>query len=791
MATYQAERSARIKTQLQAELRSFRLDADAAQQDARAAREDARAAREDARAALEDADAAQTRADAAREDADAAQTRADAAQKRADDANKRANTAADALDSFTEATSTLAAAPAWPVVGNVTKLAPALADKVLRDCAGNRDELPFYYVMNPPRHGKSLLLDRIATECNAHGAGVVGVTYNGAFPVAEWEHQSAKHAIDGLRVRIMFASAGVSRPCNWNQWDLLAPKLSGSRMLEKMLTTAPNTRLVVLVDEITNLTDKLSRDQRKALWEAMFNMMVSGFRFVMTGFNPSPAKSLQTSSFTWSTQSLEQCEPDVGKELGQILFHAHARLGAPFPHFAYEVCKSTPGLLGTLLWSMQTHGPIPCELSKIRSIPWVGVLHDNAEKYWQRVYDVFVSEKPQAAMAAAETDELTVRRGACPELSPFAVAVVVEAMSETAVPATCRAVFGVLKSCIAHCRRRTVRTSLQVTVPVVHEQSIAAICDRNAVAESTQPLTESEPSGSVFEMFTADAIALRMMSTVAEPDVAVEASKAVKVLPLTDELLFAHVYFLETRERIVNLIGALPYRLFPCGFELLCTTKPRDGKSPASSTSPCVEMKLSRHPLPSAYTTQAESDPFIRKGHLVEVFPGTFPTTNESKTDLNKALESKPDNGGSVSRDMVRCASSARALRQLILDRMGTRANFVLVPSQSNNPLCDVIAVSFEPEEASVHVSLVECRDRRHMSMEDWVAIPLALGSRLTAIPYLVRTLKENGIDTTVHLILAGRCESTATLDRIERALAAGGTVATGAASAAAPDDEE
>ena len=111
-----------------------------------------------------------------------------------------------------------------------------------------RDDLPFVYVVNPPRHGKSLLLDLLADGSRP----VAVISYNGVDPPRPWEVVSCDAAWLGFQTRLIWALVG-GNPCkrdaaSWRDvmpipWSSVACHLPEG--------------LIVLVDEFSNFTDAI------------------------------------------------------------------------------------------------------------------------------------------------------------------------------------------------------------------------------------------------------------------------------------------------------------------------------------------------------------------------------------------------------------------------------------------------------------------------------------------------------------------------------------------------------
>jgi hypothetical protein len=102
----------------------------------------------------------------------------------------------------------LANKPVWSFAGDLKKVAREIEKSVsttVPQGRGNKDDLPLVYVSNPPRHGKSLLLDQLFTDEAESGVAVLNVTYNAATQISELLDLSASalDAVRGLLLRIL------------------------------------------------------------------------------------------------------------------------------------------------------------------------------------------------------------------------------------------------------------------------------------------------------------------------------------------------------------------------------------------------------------------------------------------------------------------------------------------------------------------------------------------------------------------------------------------------------------
>ena len=115
----------------------------------------------------------------------------------------------------------------------------------------------------------------------------------------------------------------------------------------------------------------------------MFHLQceAGGGRVVMTGFHGNTSRSLVASNYAVVTRSLPQCEPFDARIAGLLL---HALYGTQFPHFLYEICKATPGLLGTLLMVATQTTVTGNDFDALaEAVPWVPWLRSRAVASWR------------------------------------------------------------------------------------------------------------------------------------------------------------------------------------------------------------------------------------------------------------------------------------------------------------------------------------------------------------------------------------------------------------------------
>lgn len=468
--------------------------------------------------------------------------------------------------------SSLAVCPKWSFAGNLVSTARTIERKVAQTVTAGRvtkDEMPLIYVSNPPRHGKSLLLDTLFKDGKVC---VLNATYNSGNHVYAEEKSSAQGALRCLCHRLMhdLVFAGLHEH-TWTH-SPFATAENPMQLFEEifgLLQDGAPAMLLICIDEISKLVDDAhcawARDparveEAKSFWRGLFSLtratQHSWVRVVMTGFTDSPEREISTSDVPCLPLGLSMITDPERELLASELVWAYAVENLePFPGLLWTLMKSTPGLLGLWAHCVQLHyhtkGSCACsqegesgvmanftsamranDLGSMVGIPWVCVLRANAAANWPRIYQFLIEEDALSdeTTRIARNAELATTLGKGVALSPFAVAVTVMALRGTQVSVG-QDVFkwldNALRACALHSAgcandmptswRSTAQTQLQNTTHLLQDSLILRQDPRLAKGARALP----EPSmnmpnvsvhnmGQPYEVFVLNALALRL-----------------------------------------------------------------------------------------------------------------------------------------------------------------------------------------------------------------------------------------------------------------------------------------
>lgn len=388
--------------------------------------------------------------------------------------------------------------PDWSFAGNLISMSNEIMNLVsytVETGLGTKDDLPLIYVSNPPRHGKSLLLDSLfqddPTVC------VLNATLNAATSYREEEWSSPEGAVCGLLVRLL-QDLAIGHPTSWtSSWDLcpiakLLPTAIAKRNpsylvrgFEEMLQLHDKRRLapaklLICIDEISVLTDhpkntwfsSADKELQKRFWRALYSLTRADrnwVRVVMTGFTDNPMMAVAASGLSCFPMSLSMITNAEQEVLVAELLWVHAFRNVRFPGLLWTLVKSTPGLLG--MWAQQINlNPLlsrvnprcAMELHEDRlydaasRVPWIGTLMEHCLDNWPLIRQFLVEDgavpaTTKRARSAGIATDLAGRTA----LSPFAVAVTVLAMRSSPSSVEADKVFSLLNEALKACENHS------------------------------------------------------------------------------------------------------------------------------------------------------------------------------------------------------------------------------------------------------------------------------------------------------------------------------------------------
>jgi hypothetical protein len=255
------------------------------------------------------------------------------------------------------------------IVGNLNQIVEKIEQHIKQSLESNhnvKENLPFHCVINPPRHGKSLLLDRLFL--NDKTVIVIGLTYNSTTGLIDEELESPSTALKWFWIRVLKSMLQL-RPelrtlsnllqidqCDWPAvQSLIIADLSSNPFLDE---TGQEKNILFCIDEFSVLTDRIlqrwERDQQKEFISRLHSMKQACYPFlqiVMTGFHLNMNTLLKSSS-TLQCYTLDLCDISSSRPLLKKILETYkehsSRFEDPihFPLFLFEVVKSTPGLIG-------------------------------------------------------------------------------------------------------------------------------------------------------------------------------------------------------------------------------------------------------------------------------------------------------------------------------------------------------------------------------------------------------------------------------------------------------------
>ena len=448
----------------------------------------------------------------------------------------------------------MAAEPSWSLAGDLRQVATDIERSISRVVVapGAKDDKPLIYVSNPPRHGKSLLLDEVFR--NDPNVCVISITYNNNTPIDALELASEQGAITCLCNRIILALAFDA--------DRLSDALPSTGVativdLEAFLKLrAPSANIVLCIDEISKLTDheanQWSLDSSKTIWfwkqlNSLQRPSTYFVRIVMTGFSENPHDDIAASDIACVPMSLSMVGGSEGiRVLAAEILWAYAVNNLVFPGFLWQVVKSTPGLVGTWAWRIGLATPfkdVNCAsvttfdaFYEGAAVPWASVLQRSAKQLWPLIRKFLIAETHLSGglKREARNAEIATHLGADVVISPFALAVVLNELAASPLGAD-DVVFDFATRCLQECKSHAAGCHHSPRIPwrTIVQKKIAATdtslsrllsepqnFDKEPIQQllglqllapdATVPGVSVTDAGAAFERFTASGFALRL-----------------------------------------------------------------------------------------------------------------------------------------------------------------------------------------------------------------------------------------------------------------------------------------
>jgi hypothetical protein len=379
----------------------------------------------------------------------------------------------------------LAFTPSWSFAGDLCEVARTIEQLVSLTVPpgagrGSKDDLPMVYVCNPPRHGKSLLLDRLFPD--DHNVCVLAMTYNAASHIPETEYTCEKAALKGLCLRLL---QSLLFPEHHKMFNLPNSPFAATgdpvALFQEMLGLLTDsgdapTKVLICIDEVSKLLDDerctwaSDKLKMKSFWQGLYSVTratPNWVRVVMTGFTDTPNNAIASSDVASFHASLSMMTTPEREQLAAELVWAYAAKNVVFPGLLWSLVKSTPGLLGLWAQHVRLHletppndaaalagpavaNPLPppaagCVINAdvegadrrlldlvTPSVPWVSVLSHRAKPNWSIISRFMIEEAGGLVSPVTSRDarnaELATTLDAKLVLSPFAVAITIMAL---------------------------------------------------------------------------------------------------------------------------------------------------------------------------------------------------------------------------------------------------------------------------------------------------------------------------------------------------------------------------
>ena len=317
------------------------------------------------------------------------------------------------------------------VVGNLIETKKLIEEFLLLEKEGpiRKEIIPFLCVVNPPRHGKSLLIDSIFAD-NKNFL-VISITYNtGSSFDSTVEINSVERATHFFWLRVMksLLNSSLSLRDLTKDFEVNGVQLSSfddvvNNIIDKFKvdpfiidSTSTKKSVLICVDEFSLLTDAIEKKweplQKKDFLNKIHNEQkpFHPFRqFLFTGFNLGMTKLLSHSSAIQSF-TLKMCDYTSSRPLLEKIVKSYGEREVPAIFF--ECVKCTPGLIGQWAEFIVNGLHFSSSIDEFRtSVPWLYDISSglSLQNNWKLLVDYLIACEMNPADKTGAFGKITAR----------------------------------------------------------------------------------------------------------------------------------------------------------------------------------------------------------------------------------------------------------------------------------------------------------------------------------------------------------------------------------------------
>ena len=673
------------------------------------------------------------------------------------------------------------------IIGNHSDIVKEVEELLLKP--GNnsaKEDIPVVCIVNPPRHGKSLLLDRIFYDRS--DVRVVEITYNNNSNVTEEETRSPQRALYHFWLRFIGSVCGhsfVSLISSVPFEDNLTYTLAwAKKILLKNYHRNPfidagsktQLRLVIAVDEFSKLTDELARwhiEDKKAFIRSLCNERQESVQFVFTGFNTEMNACMEESGVQVIFKTLSLCDFSSAKPLLKLIIDAYPE-GVKIPMLLFETVKSTPGLVG--LWAERVlhHKCLDLTLSNfVYSLTWIDRVTKIKPDYGTEVPPVaynwyLIVEYLQGLEADNSSDERTNDNMLIlgKQLVLNTIGVLQKAVgsdgTETMQPVLSPLCF----VCIARSKyepKNEIERDLKVAINSAIDQ-----CERRPEWNEG-----SSNDGKPFENFVVSALKTRIITRrLSDASSASASFRFIDLFPADVSRMLCntsigpfsldnedrsfnsfvspcHIHGISSKEKLSKMMTAPLYYLFPLGLEILnADTSKVDNNRSGGVIVPLVESSSTTNS--GDFKFQIKVSPKWCKNKITFINNATI---NNFSTEEERIISNSSTQPGNEYREEVRKVWHSMQVQIDIILRNKDCSVFELSERAAG---CDLVLLCKESD-SKYHIVALEIKDSRATRMEVWLDKLRKLTSFRCIVPRLRSELQKENIDLSYHIVFAGR----------------------------------